>query len=516
MPLCRSAILLVLVFTFFSITSTCAAQNSPEKNSSDSHEKGSKPDVDPAPVVTHHEIHVRGQLIKYTATVGMMPLKDENGETEARMFYMAYTLDQAGNDRAKRPLTFTFNGGPGSASAWLHLGAIGPRRVKMQNEGFMPPPPYQLVDNDSTWLPQTDLVFIDPIGTGFSKALKVDNTKKFLGLKGDTAAVADFIRLYLSRNERWSSPLFLAGESYGTTRASALSGYLLQREGIALNGVILLSTVLNFETLEFVPGNDLPYELYLPTYTATAWYHHKLDPSLGDLQSALRQSEEFSRTTYADALAKGDRLTTEERAKVIDGLARLTGLSKQYLDQSDLRVDEPHFTKELLRGERLNTGRLDSRFTGIEDPLISATSSTDPTETSIRAPFASSFNQYIRAELNWKTDDRYYLLGGGFKQSDWDWGSARGGYPNVSESLRTAFAENRFMKLFVASGYYDLATPYYATQYTLAHLGLQPQEVKNISTGYYESGHMMYLQDKSLAKLHDDVAAFIAAALQQQ
>jgi carboxypeptidase C (cathepsin A) len=507
----------LLLFTFFPAGNPCLGQESADKPAAPAAQEksSSKPEADPLPVVTHHEIHARGQLIKYTATVGMMPLKNEKGETEARMFYMAYTLDQPGSDRSKRPLTFTFNGGPGSASAWLHLGAIGPRRVKMQNEGFMPAPPYQLVDNDSTWLPQTDLVFIDPIGTGFSKALKPENLKKFLGLQGDTAAVAEFIRLYLSRNERWSSPLFLAGESYGTTRASALSGYLIQREGIALNGVILLSTVLNFETLEFVPGNDLPFELFLPTYTATAWYHHKLDSSLGDLKSALHQSEEFARTTYADALSKGNRLTPDERAKAVDGLAHLTGLSRQYIDQSDLRVDEPHFTKELLRGERLNVGRLDSRFTGIEDPLIGAISSSDPTETSIRAPFASSFNQYIRAELNWKTDDKYYLLGGGFKQGDWDWGSAGGGYPNVSESLRSAFAENRYMKLFVASGYYDLATPYYATQYTLAHLGLEPQEMKNVSTGYYEAGHMMYLQDKSLTKLHDDVSIFIAGALQQ-
>ena len=512
----RSVLFFSLLLMVFAITGASVAQESTEKTVAGSADKAAKPEPDPAPVTTHHEIHVRGKLIKYTATVGMMPLKNEKDETEARMFYMAYTLDQADNDHSKRPLTFTFNGGPGSASAWLHLGAIGPRRVKMQTEGFMPPPPYQLVDNESTWLPQTDLVFIDPIGTGYSKALKPENMKKFLGLHGDTAAVGDFIRLYLSRYERWSSPLFLAGESYGTTRASALSGYLLQREGIAFNGVILLSTVLNFETLEFVPGNDLPYELYLPTYTATAWYHHKLDPSIGDLQTALHQSEEFARTTYADALSKGNRLTPDERSKVIDGVARLTGLSKQYIDESDLRVDESHFTKELLRNERLNVGRLDSRFTGIEDPLINAASSSDPTETSIRAPFASCFNQYIRTELNWKTDDKYYLLGGGFKYDDWDWGSARGGYPNVSESLRTAFAENRYMKLFVASGYYDLATPYYATQYTLAHLGLQPQEVKNITTGYYEAGHMMYLQDRSLIKLHDDVAAFISGALEQQ
>lgn len=469
------------------------------------------------PVQTHHTLHVNGQTLNYTATAGMMPLKNDKGETEANIFFMAYTLDQPGEKRDnKRPLMFAFNGGPGSASVWLHLGAIGPRTVHMQQpDGTMPAPPYQVEDNENTWLTQTDLVFIDPVGTGYSRVNKPELLKQYLGLKGDTAAVGKFIRMYLDRYERWNSPLFLVGESYGTTRASALSGYMLQKYGVAFNGIVLVSTVLNFETLEFATGNDLPYVLFLPSYTATAWYHKKLDPSLqGDLPSTLRQAEAFADGPYTDALAKGNRLSAADRASVVAGLAKFTGLSTHYIELSNLRVDEPHFTKELLRDEHLNVGRLDSRYTGYEPSLVSAESESDPTMSIISPPFAASFHQYIRTELGYKTDDDYYLLGGGFSQEhDWDWGSAADGFPNVSDSLREAFEGNPYMRLYVASGYFDLATPYFATEYTLAHLGLEPSENSRISTGFYDAGHMMYLKPSAQKKLHDDVAAFITASL---
>ena len=461
-----------------------------------------KPQAEVPPVQTHHTLHVNGQTLNYTATAGMMPLKNDKGEVEANIFFMAYTLDQPEAKReGKRPLMFAFNGGPGSASVWLHLGAIGPRTVHMQQpDGAMPAPPYQVEDNENTWLTQTDLVFIDPVGTGYSRVTKPELLKNYLGLRGDTAAVGKFIRLYLDRYERWNSPLFLVGESYGTTRASALSGYMLQKYGVAFNGVVLMSTVLNFETLEFATGNDLPYVLFLPTYTATA--------------SALRQAEAFADGPYADALAKGDRLSAADRAQVVAGLAKFTGLSSHYIDLSNLRVDEPHFTKELLRDEHLNVGRLDSRYTGYEPSLVDAQSQTDPTMSIISSPFSASFHQYIRTELNYKSDEDYYLLGGGFSQAaDWDWGSAAEGFPNVTESLRKAFAGNPYMRLYVASGYYDLATPYFATEYTLAHLGLEPTETGRISTGFYDAGHMMYLKPSAQKKLHDDVAAFIAASL---
>src|SRR6185295_7212556 len=277
------------------------------------------------------------------------------------MFFMAYTLDDAG--RGRRPLTFSFNGGLGSASVWLHLGALGPKRVRMNSDGGMPAPPFDLIDNEQTWLTQTDLVFIDPVGTGYSRAVRPDLASKFFGLQGDIESVGEFIRLYLTRFERWTSPLFLAGESYGTTRASALSGYLVDR-GIAFNGIILISTIMNFGTTAFAAGNDLPYALYLPSYAATAWYHKKL-PS--DLQSkpvarVVADAESFAAGEYLLALEKGSRLSAQERQDVITKLSRFTGLDAKFLDYANLRVNLNLFRKELLRSERRSIGRLDSRF----------------------------------------------------------------------------------------------------------------------------------------------------------
>ncbi len=468
---------------------------------------------DQTPVVTHHEIHVNGKVLRYTATTGLMPIRNRNdGEIEANIFYMAYVLDGQ-TSAERRPLTFSFNGGPGSASVWLHMGAIGPKRVRMQPEGMMPAPPYQLVDNDYTWLDQTDLVFIDPVGTGYSRAVKNELKKKFLGVREDLESVGEFIRLYLGRSERWSSPLFLVGESYGTTRAAGLSGYLVEH-GIAFNGVMLISSVLNFQTLEFAPGNDLPYVLYLPTFATTAWYHKKLGPDVPQDYAKLRSEvESWASTSYAEALAKGDRLTGEERSAVIDRLSRYTGLSKTYIDQSDLRIDEPHFTKELLRDRKQTVGRLDSRFLGTDKSLISETNDVDPSLAAIRPPYTAMFNQYVRTELGYKSDLEYYILGGGFGFNEWDWGSANNGFVDTAQLLRDAFQKNPFMKVFVGSGFYDLATPYYATAYMFSHIGLSAKEHSQISLGYYSAGHMMYIQDESLAALRKDIGNFINGAL---
>jgi carboxypeptidase C (cathepsin A) len=470
-----------------------------------------KKDSAEPPMVTHHEIHVGGKTLRYTATAGLMPIRNTDGELEANMFFIAYTLDSQTPER--RPLTFSFNGGPGSASVWLHLGAIGPKRVKMQPEGMMPAPPYQLVDNEFTWLDQTDLVFIDPVGTGYSRAVKNDLKKKFLGVREDIESVGEFIRLYLGRYERWSSPLFLVGESYGTTRAAGLSGYLVEH-GIAFNGIMLISSVLNFETLEFTPGNDLPFILFLPSYATTAWFHKKLSPDLEqDFQKLRNEVEQWAATGYAEALAKGDRLTPEERSAAIERLSRYTGLSKTYLDLANLRVDEGHFTKELLRDQGQIVGRLDSRFTGPDRSGISETTSYDPSQSAIRPPYTAMFNQYVRTELGYKSDLEYYILGGGFGFADWNWGSARAGFPDTAQSLRDAFDKNPYMKLFVGSGYFDLATPYFATQYTLNHMGLNAKQHGSISLGYYPAGHMMYIRDESLATLKKDISAFMSNAL---
>jgi carboxypeptidase C (cathepsin A) len=464
------------------------------------------------PSVTHHEIHVGGRALRYTSTAGLMPLKNaDTGEVEAHIFYIAYTLD--GQAAERRPLTFSFNGGPGSASVWLHLGAIGPKRVRMQPDGMMPAPPYQLVDNEYTWLDQTDLVFIDPVGTGYSRAVKRDQTRKFLGLRGDIESVGEFIRLYLGRYERWSSPLFLVGESYGTTRAAGLSGYLVER-GVAFNGIMLISSVLNFQTLDFAPGNDLPYILYLPTYATSAWYHKKLSPELQQDFDKLRgEVERWASGGYAEALMKGDRLTPQERQDVIDRLARYTGLNKTYIDLSNLRIEQEHFSQELLRGQREVIGRLDARFTGTSRSAIAETAGYDPSMSAIRPPYTAMFNQYVRTELAYKTDLEYYILGGGFRFDEWDWGIREGGFPDTARALTDAFTKNPFMKLFVGSGYYDLATPYFATQYTLNHMGLDAAQHSRITLGYFGAGHMMYIQDQSLGELKKDVSTFMMAAL---
>src|SRR5678816_246140 len=316
------------------------------------------PTPEEPPVVTKHSITVGGQTINYTATAGMMPIKNREGEVEARMFFTSYVVDGP-----KRPLTFSFNGGPGSASVWLHMGAIGPKRVKMNADGTMPAPPYELEDNQATWLTKSDLVFIDPVGTGYSRPTRPELGQKFFGLQGDIESVGEFIRLYLTRYERWTSPLFLAGESYGTTRASALSGYLIDR-GIAFNGVILISTIMNFGTTNFAAGNDLPYALFLPSYTATAWYHKKLPPDLQakPVERVVAEAEAWASGDYMMALEKGARLSDAERQEAIAKLSRFTGLDQRFLDYANLRVNLNLFRKELLRTERRSIGRLDSRF----------------------------------------------------------------------------------------------------------------------------------------------------------
>src|SRR2546423_14781331 len=365
------------------------------------------------PIITHHQIRAGGKVLGYTATTGMMPIKNREGETEARIFFMAYTLDDGGQ-RGRRPLTFSFNGGPGSASVWLHLGAIGPKRVPMNPDGTMPAPPYQLVDNEYTWLNQTDLVFIDPVGTGYSRALRPEIASKFFGLQGDIESVGEFIRMYLTRSERWTSPLFLAGESYGTTRASALSGYLIDR-GIAFNGIMLISTIMNFETTNFAPGNDLPYVMFLPSYAATAWYHKKLSSDLQSksVQQLVSEVEQWAVNGYTLALEKGDKLSGQERQDAIARLSYYTGLSTQFLDNANLRVSLNMFRKELLRSERRSIGRLDARFKGYDTNIASDSPDYDASEAAIRPPYTSTFNNYVRAELNYKNDLEYYILGGG-------------------------------------------------------------------------------------------------------
>ncbi len=474
-------------------------------------------------VTTEHRLTLDGKEIAYTVTAGTLVLKEESektgdkaGEAEgekpkATVFFVAYTLKDT-DDSAKRPITFSFNGGPGSSSVWLHLGVLGPRRVVMDDLGQLPPPPYRLTDNVYSLLDQTDLVFIDPMSTGYSRPVVGEKAKEFLNFKKDIESVGDFIRLYTTRYQRWLSPKFLIGESYGTTRAAGLSGYLQERHGMYLNGIMLVSSILDFSTADTQPGNDLPYILYLPTYAATAWYHQRLETNLQkDLRQLLVEVETFAWGDYTSALMRGAALPAKERAQIAKRLARYTGLSADYIDRVNLRIEIMRFTKELLRDQRRTVGRLDSRFVGIDRDSGGETFEHDPSMSAITGPYTATFYDYVRRELGFESDLPYEVLN--FKANEqWSFAQHENRYVEVAETLRKAMTINPYLKVFVANGYYDLATPYFATEYTVNHLSLDPSLQGNISLGYYEAGHMMYIHLPSLAQLKQDLAAFIQSA----
>jgi len=507
----RSTIALSVILLFQ--LSPLAQQPSPRPAETPQARPAATPDQkEEPPIVTHRTSRVGSRTLTYTVTTGYMPLKNAvSGDTEARIFYIAYTLD---NPSAGRPLMFSFNGGPGSASVWLHLGALGPRRIKMLDDGMLPPPPYEMEDNQATWLVDTDLVFIDPVGTGYSRAAKPELGSKFFGLDGDIASVGDFIRLYLGRNDRWMSPLFLVGESYGTTRASGLSNWLFDH-GIALNGIALISTVMNFQTLRFADNNDLPLALILPSYTATAWYHKKLSPAMQakPVAQVVREAENFAMNEYMPAMMRIDHLTPPEKADLLDKFSGYTGLNKDFVDRNNFRVDLGEFNKELLRSERRTTGRLDSRFKGIDRDAAADSAESDPSINAIRPPYTAAFNSYVRTELGYRTDVEYYILGGGIT-GQWNFGQDNG-YADTSVRMKDAMSKNPYMKIMIAQGYYDMATPFFAAEYTVSAMNLDPALRKNISFEYYEAGHMMYIEKNSLKKLHDDAAAFIAGAVRK-
>lgn len=464
------------------------------------------------PVITQHKLSLKDRSLKYTARAGALPLKDEKGETEAEIFFIAYELDGV-EDKSDRPLTFAFNGGPGSSSIWLHMGALGPKRVLMEKEGWMLAPPHQLIANEFTWLDTTDLVFIDPVGTGYSRASKEELDKKFWSYQGDLDSVGEFIRLYLSRYQRWSSPLFLAGESYGTTRAAGLAGDLIDK-GITFNGVILISTAMDLRPIHFIEGDDLPFQLFVPTYTATAWYHKKLDDQLlkRELPDLLAEVESWAESELTVALMKGDRIDLEEKTRVAKKLAKYTGLDLEYVLGTNLRVQIHRFCKELTRSERRSVGRLDSRFKGVEALEITEVPEFDPSMLAISPPYTAALNAYVRADLGVETDLIYEVLSMNINQK-WEW--EKGRLPTTGERLRSAMAKNPFLKVFVGQGYYDLATPHFATEYMVSHMNIDPKLRGNLQIQHYPAGHMFYLDLDSLETFKSDIDTFIQEASSQ-
>lgn len=462
-------------------------------------------------VETQHEVMIDGKAISYTATVGKLVLRSDELESRATMFFTAYTRNDA--EAADRPVTFCFNGGPGSSSVWLHLGMLGPRYVRMPDDATTLQPPYRLETNPYSMLDVTDLVFIDPVSTGYSRPAKEVNKSEFHGYNEDIRSVGQFIHDYTTRFQRWPSAKFLCGESYGGVRAAGLSGYLRDRYNLELNGVIVISGAINFQTLRFSTSNDLPNILFLPTYTATAWYHNALPPDLQQrpLEELVEESEAFALGPYASALMQGTSLPDEEFDAIAESMARLTGLSAEYVRRANLRVSMRRFGKELLRDRELTVGRFDSRYTSMDRDSAGEGYEFDASGAAIFGPFTATFNDYIRRELKYEDPRVYEILTGNVHP--WSYRTFENRYVDASETLREAMTANPHLKLFVACGYYDLATPHFAMEYTLNHLGLADERQSNVTVTWHEGGHMMYIHGPSLARLREQLLTFYDSAL---
>jgi carboxypeptidase C (cathepsin A) len=462
---------------------------------------------------TRHSITLDGQKVDYTATAANYLLKDEDGTPKASVFYVAYIRDNNRDgmkDPADRPVTFSFNGGPGAAAVWVQMGAFGPKIVERTDEGMGGRPPGHLVDNESSLLDVTDLVFIDPVSTGYSRAVPGVDAKQYHGIQPDIESVGEFIRLWITRNQRWASPKFLAGESYGTTRSAGLSQFLQARFGLDLNGVVLISSVLNWQAILFGPGNDMPYIVYLPTYAATAWYHKKLPPELsGDLEKTLKEVEDFAMHDYAQALLEGDSLPAARRQEIAAKVARYTGLPVDYVLRSNLRIEIERFCKELLRSEGKTVGRLDSRYTGWDIDSAGEHPEYDPADAMNGADYVAMLNDYLRRDLGYKDDHVYEA-----EADVWPWTTAgfEFRYPYLGDALRQAMVRNPNLQVLVASGHFDLATPFFDAVYTANHLGLPPELRGHMRLTTFDAGHMMYVRRADHQKLKKEIAEFIRAA----
>ncbi len=463
--------------------------------------------------VTHHSIKINGTVLNYTATAGTLVLKNEKDSAVALFGYVAYTKDGEG-DASKRPLTFAYNGGPGSSSMWLHMGILGPRRVVVNDPKNTPPPPYTLVDNENSITDVTDLVMIDPVGTGLSHAINKSADKDFWGVDEDIKSISQFIKQYVTDNSRWNSPKYLLGESYGTMRSAGVADYLQENFGMTMNGVILVSVVLDLRTLTFQNGDDISYVLHLPTYAAVAWYHNKLANKATDLPAFIDEVRNFAGGEYASALMKGASLSDAEKQQVLTKLSNYTGLSKDYLIKANMRVNEPQFTEELLRDSNLMVGRLDARYKGINPDPLGEYAFTDPQSEQISPAFTAEFMSYYYDELKVNKSLTYHTSAYSSEGFRWNW--SRGGgngdpsTPNTGVDLADAMNKNPDLKILVFNGYFDLATPFYATEYTFNHMGIPKNLQSNITMKYYDAGHMMYINPPSQNDFKKNVATFIS------
>jgi carboxypeptidase C (cathepsin A) len=469
--------------------------------------------------VTDHTIQIGGQTIPYKASAGTTLLKNDAGEPTGLLYSVAYTRSDV-KDPSARPISFLYNGGPGSASMWLHMGAFGPRRIWTVDGEFTPPAPYKLVDNAESLLDKTDLVFIDAMGAGYSRAAGKATERDFYGVDEDAGAFGQFISTYVSRNDRWNSPKFLIGESYGTFRSAVLGNLLQNRYSMHLNGIALISSVLDLATLTFAPGDDRPYIFYLPSYAAVAWYHKALKTHPASLLEFIEEARKYAQNEYADALYKGSALPAAQKAAVAKKLSYFTGLSEEYLLKANLRPTLGQFNVELLRGRGLTSGRIDARFTGYTGNLLAETAQGDPEGPAVGGAFTALLNMYNHDELKFGKDKQYNNRSGG---GGWNWtrtaGGGRGGggggfpsAPNSQNDLAQAMLTNPRLLVQVENGYYDMATPFFATEFTMTHLGLPAELQKNIKLNYYSAGHMMYLRDQDRVALHNGIAEFIERA----
>ena len=505
---CTYSVIAIIALCF---CSSLSGQEKPAAEKNGKEDKSKSDEKQETIVVTTKETLINGEKVFYEATAGKLRLKDDAQKSKAEMFFIAYR--RTGVSKAEtRPVTFCFNGGPGSSSVWLHLGMLGPKRIQFPDDATPVRPPYSLVDNNLSLLDVTDLVFIDPVSTGYSRPTEGETKEQFHGYEEDLRSVGQFIYDWTTKYQRWLSPKFVLGESYGGVRAAGLAGYLQDRYYMELNGAVIVSGVINFQTIRFGGSNDLPYITFLPTYTATAWYHKALTSDLQSqsLAAVVKQAEEFANGRYAAALLKGSELLPEDFSIVADQLSRLTGLSREFVIKAKLRVDMDRFAKELLRSKSRTIGRFDSRYVGIDRDDAGDGYEYDASGAAIFGPFTATFNDYVRRDLEYKEDRVYEILTGNVQP--WSYRRFEGRYVDATDTLRKAMTANPFLKVFLACGYYDLATPHFAMMNTTNHLMLESTLKSNLQYGFYEGGHMMYIHEPSLVNLRKDLIQFYEKA----